>query len=95
MESVACKSKAEGSVRKFNAESRRRRGAEIRTIGETLVMRVRIATKSNLVKPGRSLTYPDTARSGWVGSYLPERTGVDFLLVDRARGMHERCRRDR
>ncbi len=31
------------------------------------------AAKSNVVKPGRNLTY----ESHLVGSYLPERTGVD------------------
>ena len=76
---MVCTSDAEGTGKKFNASSRRRGVAEIRTIGITLmVMRVPICRKSNVIKPGRSLTYLDTARSGWVGSYLPERTGVDF-----------------
>ena len=57
---MVCTSDAEGTGKKFNASSRRRGVAEIRTIGITLmVMRVPICRKSNVVKPGRSLTYPD------------------------------------
>ena len=44
------------------------------------VMRVLIVAKSNVVKPGRNLTYPDRLR-GRVGSFLPERTGADQPTV--------------
>ena len=45
-----------------------------------IVMRVLIVAKSNVVKPGRNLTYPDRGGDR-VGSYLPERTGADQPTV--------------
>ena len=44
--------------------------------GMRMIKKVRFIGMSNVVKPGRSLTYPDLWT--WlVGSYLPGRTGVD------------------